>query len=590
MTTDRLADFLAYIPIGYYRLDAQDRVADANTAWLELHGYQHLEQVQGRNIHFAYVRPQEAEQLREKIRARGMVKDEVYELVRPNGEHFWASIYSIQIIDEEGQYAGREGIVHDVTERQIHHRIMNKIPLGYYAVEMKDGTDTITYCNQVFADMFGFASPQAAVGVDLSRLYRHRADYEKFLRRIQSSLENYIRFHPEVQTIDGQKSFWIEANTNVERNAQGDPVGRVGIVRDFSQDIPITQLRKDLGNVLHTFTTALIAIKSDMEIAHDVLGSNLFPNTPQLSLEQLHTEMSGLTAKLRRSLTNLLLLATLAQGNAADGLNLQLRELLASLEHAEKSQEVFRAHTLYDTAWQIADACQSALDGGGVPHELLKQVRQDAYDLMSVHARFRLQERISDVLQMDHDLRSLRAYVTTPSHEVESLRSRFKLWPIVELAMRNLLDFARSRGVTFRPATRPSQGFVLGNEPEILRVVMNLLHNAIKYSWSREAGTWVEVRLYPTGQMLSLEIENFGVPIPADEIDSGLIYLFGYRSRNAMDRGRVGTGIGLADATETLRRYGGAVELRSRPAFSGGQAEQLDPFLTTAIMTIPIAR
>ncbi|HEX8680918.1 MAG TPA: PAS domain-containing protein, partial [Ardenticatenaceae bacterium] len=106
MTKNSLEDFLAHVPIGFYRLDAQDRVAYANAAWLELHGYTSLDQVHGKNIQFAYARSLEAEQLKTKIVAEGTVKDAIHELKRPDGQHFWASIYSTQLTDDTGHYAG----------------------------------------------------------------------------------------------------------------------------------------------------------------------------------------------------------------------------------------------------------------------------------------------------------------------------------------------------------------------------------------------------------------------------------------------------------------------------------------------------
>lgn len=585
---DQSSAFLSRIPIGVYRLDADDRIVYVNNAWLNLHGYKSLDEVQGENISIVYARSWETKQIRTDILAKGIIQDAAYEFKRPNGEHFWASVYSAPITDEAGHYAGREGVVLDVTERQIHRRIMRAIPAGYYAVEIKNNIDIITYCNQVFAEMFGFSSPQETVGVDIRRLYRHPADYKRFQSRIERGYENFVSHQLEVQTIDQRRSFWIEANTRVERNEQGKPIGRVGVVRDLAQDVPLKQLHQDLGNVLHTFTTGLITIKSDIEIALAALGPSPFPKAPAISQEQLYLEMREPVSSLRRSLLQLSEILALRSDLAT--LNTELQKLSLMLDAAEKSNLVFRPQALHDLARQISHTCQNALENRGVPRQPLKQTRQDAQEVMRILALVRLQERIGDILHMDHALRSLRAYLTTPSYEGHTPRTAFKLWPLVEQAMRNLHDFANSLGVTFHPIPMPAQAMILANEQEMLRVITNLLHNAVKYSWSRDTGTWVDVKLSQIDQMLTLEIENFGVPIPSDEIEAGLIFLFGFRSRLATDRGRVGTGIGLADASETLKRNGGTIEVRSRPAFLGGHAEEMDPFLTTAIVTIPIAK
>ncbi len=590
MNTDISVEFLTELPIGFYILDAEDRIVFVNDAWLELHGYKSLDQVRGRNVRFVHVYPQKVEDIRESINTNGWVKDQVFELIRPNGEHFWVSVYSTEIIDVTGRYNGRRGIVLDATEREIHRRIMNEIPVGYYAVERQHGVDIITYCNQEFAEMFGFASPAEAVGVDISRLYRHRSDYNSFQNRIEHGPEHDVHHQLEVQSLDGQKSFWMEASTRVQRDSFGKPIGRIGVVRDLSQDEPLKQLRQDLGNVLHTVTTSFIAIESDMEVALEALGAeslkkSFFTKSPKHVIEQLNMEMREPLAQLNRSLIELI--EKLANRKELTELYIELQNLQSTLARVENTEKTFYAHALHITAKKIVVTCDNGLKKQKVPRVPLKQVQQDAYKIMGVLAKLRLQERIGNVITMDHAVRALRAFVTVPAKEARTWHTEFKLWTIVEQAMRNLHDFANNRGVTFLPRSNPSQAIIKADEQEILRVVTNILHNAVKYSWSRENGTWVEVKLFQSGGLLILEIENFGLPIPQDELESDLIYLFGYRSRLSTDRGRVGTGVGLADARQTLRRYSGSIELHSRPASPFGDAEKLDPFLTTAIMTIP---
>ncbi|MCB8950760.1 MAG: PAS domain-containing sensor histidine kinase [Ardenticatenales bacterium] len=586
---DLSSAILSRIPIGAYRLDADDNIIYVNRAWLDLHGFQNFVEVVGKNINMVYARPAEtAQKIKMDLVTNETLQDGVFEFKRPWGEHFWASLYLVAITDDSGHYQGCEGIVLDATERKIHRRIMRAIPVGYYAVEVRNATDIITYCNQAFADMFGFSSAQEAVGVNISCLYRHSSDYESFHNRIDLGNENSVTHQLEVQTIDQRRIFWIEANVRVERNERGKPIGRVGVIRDLAQDAPLEKLRQDLGNVLHTFTTGLITIGSDIKMAKAALDPSPFAPAPVITAEQIYSEMQGSVTTLRRSLI-LLEQALVARGDLT-ALQQELQKLITKLDEAEKTELLFRPHALYFSAVQIAAACQNALESGGVPRQPLKQVRQEAQEIMRILALARLQERIGDILHMDHALRSLRAYLTTPAHDVQSPRTTFKLWMIVEQAMRNLYGFADSRGITFHPASVVTYVRITANEQEMLRVITNLLHNAVKYSWSRDSGTWVDVRLSEVDESLKLEIENFGVPIPPDEIESGLIFLFGFRSRLATDRGRVGTGIGLADASETLKRNGGQIDVRSRPAFPGGNADKMDPFLTTVIVTMPIVR
>ena len=577
-------DFLGQIPVGIYRLDQDDRVVYANDAWLMMHGFETFEQVQNRPIGSLYHDQETARKLREIVSANGMAKDIVVELERPSGEHFWASISTLALRTDDGAYAGREGIVTDVTERQMQRRIAEAIPAGYFAVERKWDRDEVVHCNDEFAHMLGFDSPERVIGYPVVQLYENSADFHDFRQRLDHGDEQAIR-HQEFQwhKVNG-RVFWVEMDVNLQRNAAGNCTDWIGVVRDLSKDEPLQRLRKDLGNVLHTFTTGLIAVKSDIDTAMLALGPNPFPKLPEISMEHKLAEMAQPVSRLLRRLKMLVdqLIDRPQLAELVDMLDLYAE----ILETIDEKPEVFRAQVLSDCASQIVETANEALTTKGVPRQPIKLLRQDASDVLRVFALARLHERISDVLQMEHELRSLRAYVTAQTHAIVAKPREIDLWTIVRQSMNNLHGFADSRGVVFKPANPPFHTKIVADERDIMRVVTNVLHNAVKYSWSRSSGTWVDVKLLAQGNALQLEIQNYGLPIPEDEIKAGLIYEFGFRSRLSTDRGRVGTGIGLADAKETLQRYSGNINVTSRPAFHGGDAERRDPFLTTATIRL----
>jgi signal transduction histidine kinase len=157
-------------------------------------------------------------------------------------------------------------------------------------------------------------------------------------------------------------------------------------------------------------------------------------------------------------------------------------------------------------------------------------------------------------------------------------------------AINSLADFARERRVRiqFDGGTRSE---VLINRHEITRAIRNLLHNAIKYSWRREDGrTWVTVSVMIRDRAAAIvSVENWGVPVPAEEKD--LVFELGFRGRFSSDRGRVGTGVGLTDSLRIAKAHGGSVRVESRPASPHANPRNYDqPFVTTISLELPLAR
>jgi signal transduction histidine kinase len=98
----------------------------------------------------------------------------------------------------------------------------------------------------------------------------------------------------------------------------------------------------------------------------------------------------------------------------------------------------------------------------------------------------------------------------------------------------------------------------------------------------------VTIRLHAEGRRVGVTFENFGVPIPRDEIEKELIFQIGYRGRLSGDRGRLGTGIGLTDARNVARRYKGDVQVESKPASrDAAPGDYTVPYLTSVTFWLP---
>lgn len=117
----------------------------------------------------------------------------------------------------------------------------------------------------------------------------------------------------------------------------------------------------------------------------------------------------------------------------------------------------------------------------------------------------------------------------------------------------------------------------------------NLIHNAIKYSFSPPArfethryvkiwGQWDNDRRY-----YNISIQNYGVGIENDEIKKGLIFKPYYRGVRASDRHRTGAGFGLAYARQVIEDlHQGSISVTSVPQ------QAANAFLTTFVVRLPV--
>jgi two-component system phosphate regulon sensor histidine kinase PhoR len=98
---------------------------------------------------------------------------------------------------------------------------------------------------------------------------------------------------------------------------------------------------------------------------------------------------------------------------------------------------------------------------------------------------------------------------------------------------------------------------VRGDEARIGQVLVNLVHNAVKFS---EGGGEVRVRVHDEGTELVVSVEDHGIGIP--KADQGRIFERFYKVDRARVRGG-GTGLGLSIARNVLQQHGGRIWVES---------------------------
>ncbi|OYU43767.1 MAG: hybrid sensor histidine kinase/response regulator, partial [Burkholderiales bacterium PBB4] len=131
------------------------------------------------------------------------------------------------------------------------------------------------------------------------------------------------------------------------------------------------------------------------------------------------------------------------------------------------------------------------------------------------------------------------------------------LAPLLQSVTRALEPYAAEKGLRFK--VRPSSAWVLTDAVLLRRMVMNLVHNALRYT---ESGTvWVACRGTAQGQSIRLEVWDSGVGISAEH-QTDIFKEFYQVGNSARDRA-YGLGLGLNIVQRSAALLGHSLSVRS---------------------------
>jgi signal transduction histidine kinase len=145
------------------------------------------------------------------------------------------------------------------------------------------------------------------------------------------------------------------------------------------------------------------------------------------------------------------------------------------------------------------------------------------------------------------------------SHPLELDRQPVDLGAILDEVVENTRPAAGAKTISLLIAADPSLG-VLGDRPQLLRVVDNLVANAVKFT---PDGGSVRVAARREDDAAVLEVTDTGLGIPAAE-QPDLFNRF-FRGTNAIEKAVPGSGLGLAISQVIAEAHDSAIELESTP-------------------------
>ena len=159
------------------------------------------------------------------------------------------------------------------------------------------------------------------------------------------------------------------------------------------------------------------------------------------------------------------------------------------------------------------------------------------------------------LVQMVNELLDLSAIEqgTVPLHLGE-----VDIGELVGASLDRVRLFADRQGVPLESAIPADLPPVRGDEERLGQLLVNLLHNAIKFS---ESGAVVAVRAHRDDESIVLSVQDHGVGIPS--ADLARVFERFYKVDKARVRGKGGTGLGLAIVRHVAETHGGRAWVES---------------------------
>jgi PAS domain S-box-containing protein len=478
------------------------------------------------------------------------------------------------------------------------------MPTGAFQVEVKEGKEIISYCNKAFAEMFGYTPTEIIDRMDATEFHANPTATEKFERALNEKDKEgqpLLDYRLRSKKKSGEL-FTVELDTHLLKDKNGKIIGRQGTVRDATIQIQLQEIirrKDDVQRFSHKFMAPIMSIRNTANVFISEVGQLMkfglcgdeyvYGVEMKCNTYNIYKEIVCISKDILNALNELI------EVKKGDRKIIQKLILFKSkLERYTRKAKLEKIIELREVNRNIENYLKFVSD------KISNKESSIIVDKVYVSLR-----RINYFY-----LLYLSQIITDTSKmalaDVENLRSLLLRWDNVrkeeayEFSLRNIYDCieevvdiyrmeAMSKGIRFQISE--SRNFVRLLEiskDNILILFHNLIHNAVKYSFKRKhAFISIKLNYLPEEKSDEIIIENYGVGVLNKENEK--VFEYGYRGELSHDMNRTGSGIGLPEAKEIVKKHGGNITIYSEPmAEDGRSVDQNTPHLTKVRITLPI--
>ncbi len=230
------------VPVGLYHSTSTGQVLDANPALLRMLGYHSREILMAANLCSLYVDHKAHDRMRRQLDTQGEVRDLEVCWKRYGGQLIWVRENIRAVRDPSGRLLGYEGLVEDITEsrraraeleesNQFREEIISGASEG---IVVYDRALRRIVWNRYMEELTGIPAERALGGraFDMAPALRGPG-----LKLLQGALEGQIVSSGDmfIEIEETGRSGWVVGTYGPHRNAAGEIVGVIGVIRSVTE-------------------------------------------------------------------------------------------------------------------------------------------------------------------------------------------------------------------------------------------------------------------------------------------------------------------------------------------------------------------
>ncbi len=210
------------IPVGLYRTDKENRLIDANPAFLRLFGISGGEVPSELNIRDFLVDPQDLERENELVDHEGVVRGYELQIRRPDGSTVWVRDTFQAVFDEQGDLLYYEGSIEDIRHEKHAEQIEKALFEITQAALLCPSLDDLfarvhqIVCSLMPAQNFYIALYDSQHDQLRFPYFVDRCDPQPSPRPLSKGLTDYIIRHPKPLLVDAAEFEQMAASGEVE--------------------------------------------------------------------------------------------------------------------------------------------------------------------------------------------------------------------------------------------------------------------------------------------------------------------------------------------------------------------------------------